>query len=152
MADQQGSLVNIDNGILMKEFYQQYCTPHEESLLPPSCMEKDAKISSHLFSKSRRTSATLEMINYDDLETFPKIEWCDDGGVEEDECSCSSTVTKKRDSIKTPRGSSCEENKENKENSTNGIAACHHHHGLVRSMCIRSRLSVLAGPQQSVYV
>jgi hypothetical protein len=80
----------------------QHCTPHEEESLL-----QNTKITNHSLLKSWRTSASLELINCDDLEFFPNLEWCGDGdgdgddgdgdgdgdGVE-DECSCSFTVIK----------------------------------------------------------
>lgn len=150
------------NNFGMKElWYKQYSAPHKKTLLPPSffSIEKVTKTIDHSLLEST-TSAALELINDDDFETFPKIECCDDG-VQDDECHrCSSSptvsTTKRRgDPInKRRRSSSCEENKESKTNVIGAdadAASCHHHHhhhyhGLVRSMCIRSRLSVLALP------
>jgi hypothetical protein len=142
IAPTGGSVLNKMKNMNNSLKLYQYCTPHE-ALLPPSCVEKDTKIYSHRLWESTTTSAALELINcdHDFFEKFPKIEWCDD--AVENECSgCTITVTKKRDPIK-PRRSCCKE-------KTNGIVApsCHHRHGLVRSMCIRSRLSVLAGPPE----
>ena len=115
------------------ELYQN-CTPHQGSLL------QDTKITGHPFWEST-TSAALEfLINCDELENFPKIEWCGD----DVEGECFATVTKMRDPIKKPRKSSCG------ERTNEDIVARHHHHGLVRSnglvrsMRIRSRLSALA--------
>jgi hypothetical protein len=58
-------------------------------------------------------------------------DWFDDGV--EDECSCFTTDSEKRDPIKKPHGSFCQE-------KANDIVSSHRHHGLVRSMRIRSRM------------
>jgi hypothetical protein len=124
-------------------FYQQYHQPllqHHNSRIPQSKHDTTMINTRHRLWESMATAA-LDLINIDDdFETsFPTIEWCEDGVVEQQQ-------QQQQQQQQVDSSSSC------CEIEADGFAAnCHHHHhhGLVRSMRIGSRLSVLAaGPEE----